>query len=237
MRSGGLFFIGLSKDRKLSLNVGERMKSFKRLFLTIFTVCVASLPAIAQSSLISCVLEDLNDSQGAGGDLWQATYTLGASQWSNPFVMPGAVIEISLGGATGYESIEWVDNDINSIFEPDYWLAGTGPSNSYNQALTFTANMIHHSSEDIGSDFSINFIWTGVDDPGDSQWWSLYLRELDYVMGDFDVMGMVNIDEIIHLDAPVPEPSDAPVPEPSTILLFGVGLAGIAVGWRRRRNL
>ncbi|BHH82395.1 PEP-CTERM sorting domain-containing protein [Desulforhopalus sp. 52FAK] len=210
------------------------MKNFKRLFLTIFTVCVAGLPAIAQSSLISCVLEDLDDSQGAGGDLWQATYTLGTSNWSDPLVRSGAVIEIRLWGVN-YESIEWVDNDINSIFEPDYWLAGR-PLNSFDKTLTFTASRAHLPYEDIGNDFSIQFIWTGVDDPGGSQYWSLYLRELDYVESRFDGLGTVNIDEIIHLEAPVLGPSNAPVPEPATILLFGAGLAGIAMGRRRIRK-
>ena len=45
------------------------MKSLKRLFLTIFTVCAVSIPVLAHSSMINCVLEDLDDSQGAGGDL------------------------------------------------------------------------------------------------------------------------------------------------------------------------
>ena len=211
------------------------MKSLKRMFLTIFTICIASIPAIAQSSLISCVLEDLDDSQGAGGDLWQATYTLGTLNWSDPWVKPGAVIAITFH-STAYQSIEWVDNDINTYFTPSYWSAGTEPSNSFPKALTFTARMFHNPSEDIGGDFSINFVWTGLDDPGDYQLWFLYESELYYNFGIFDRMGMVDIDEIKYLEVIDPDRPDAPVPEPSTILLFGVGLAGIPVGRRRARN-
>lgn len=194
----------------------------------ILSVCAVSIPVIANSYPINCVLQDLEDSQGGGGDLWQATYTLDALNWSDPWVRSGAVIEIRFNGAL-YESIEWVDNDINSIFWHDYWLAGTGPSNSYNQALMFTASNIHMPFEDIGSDFSIQFIWAGVGDPGDNQWWSLYERKLDYIEGRFDALGIVNIDEIKHLET-------SGVPEPATILLFGVGLTVIAGGRRRVRE-
>jgi hypothetical protein len=198
------------------------MKSLKRLFLTVLTVCIASIPVIAQSSLISCVLEDLDDSQGTGGDLWQATYTLGDLNWQNNWVDYGNTIAIRFL-SSAYQSIEWVDDDINI-----FWMAGTGPSNSFDQELTFTASMFHSPSEDIGSDFSIKYIWTGLDDPGDHQMWGLYRSEMNYNFGLFDTMGMVNIDEIKHLEANVPEPS--------TILLFGVGLAGIASIRRRVRN-
>ena len=54
------------------------MNSVKRLLLTVIAYCVVYIPTIAYSYSfggINCVLQDLDDSQGTGGDLWQATYS------------------------------------------------------------------------------------------------------------------------------------------------------------------
>ena len=113
------------------------MKILKKLFLTILVACAVSIPVFANSTGISCVLEDLDDSLGDGGDLWQATYTLDSLIWQTGVVEPEYVLAIKFG-TPFYQSIEWVDNDLNdSMWVPDYWLPGT-ISEAYYEELFFT---------------------------------------------------------------------------------------------------
>ena len=203
------------------------MKKIKSVFFVVTVVCALSIATVASSLSLDCELTDLDDSLGTGGDLWQATYPL--------YLMSNA-LDTSLNevfyefdskynfaiifDSDLYESIEWIDKPGSSTF---FDVSIEQPFFHSDEYIQFSFN--GDTPSYVIFPFSIQFVWLGDGDP-DSQSWIIYSKYQDsplwavpYSYGD------VNITEINRLDTPVPEPS--------TILLFGVGLAGIA-GCRRK---
>lgn len=197
------------------------MKKVRILLLTVIAGCVLSIPTIAFSFGINCVLEDLDDSLGTGGDLWLATYSFDFSSLRYEFEM-NDILAVKFS-SSNYQSIAWVDDELSFFWSDGDNISYPDSTYLYFESLTGVEGIV-------GNGFSIQFIWAGSGDPGADQTWGIYGPQ-NYLTPFFPLMaddeGSINVTEIIHLQTTAPAPS--------TILLLGAGLAAIA-GCRRRAS-
>ena len=193
------------------------MKIIKRLFFVVTVICALSIATIASSVTLDCILTDLDDSLGPGGDLWQATYPLtydGVTSLNYLFTMFDDRYDFAIiFDKDLYQSIEWVDTPVNS---PYLYVSITQPFLNLDGYIRF------HFFSDVFSynifPFSIQFVWLGDGDP-DGQSWMIYEWHFDSPLWAYpSSYGEVNITEINRL--PEPEPTPLPSAFPAILMLL-----------------
>jgi hypothetical protein len=95
--------------------------------------------------------------------------------------------------------------------------------NNYYSGLTFNA---FGASGFLGS---VSIAATSQPTPGGPVFYELAFSGIERVTLTGGMAGLYNIDDLTFYPSEV-------IPEPATLVLFGLGLAGIGATWRRKRN-